>query len=47
MIKLDAGQQLLHDIYQQLIEINTTDSLGDCTAAGQCDGRSVTSGGLS
>jgi acetylornithine deacetylase/succinyl-diaminopimelate desuccinylase-like protein len=33
IIKLDAGQQLLHDIYQQLIEINTTDSVGDCTAA--------------
>src|SRR5499433_1614749 len=32
-MKLDAGQQLLRDIYQQLIEINTTDSVGDCTAA--------------
>src|SRR5262249_33117575 len=32
-IKPDAGQQLLRDIYQQLIEINTTDSVGDCTAA--------------
>jgi acetylornithine deacetylase/succinyl-diaminopimelate desuccinylase-like protein len=32
-MKLDGSQQLLHDIYQQLIEINTTDSVGDCTAA--------------
>jgi acetylornithine deacetylase/succinyl-diaminopimelate desuccinylase-like protein len=32
-IKLDAGQQLAREIFQQLIEINTTDSVGDCTAA--------------
>jgi len=31
--KLSADQQLLRDIFQQLIEINTTDSIGDCTAA--------------
>src|SRR5262245_23838477 len=30
---LNAHQQLLRDIYQQLVEINTTDSVGDCTAA--------------
>jgi acetylornithine deacetylase/succinyl-diaminopimelate desuccinylase-like protein len=32
-VKLSADQQLLRDIFQQLIEINTTDSIGDCTAA--------------
>lgn len=32
-VKLDAGQQLAREIFQQLIEINTTDSVGDCTAA--------------
>jgi acetylornithine deacetylase/succinyl-diaminopimelate desuccinylase-like protein len=32
-VKLDASQQLARDIFQQLIEINTTDSVGDCTAA--------------
>jgi acetylornithine deacetylase/succinyl-diaminopimelate desuccinylase-like protein len=32
-VKLSADQQLLRDIFQQLIEINTTDSVGDCTAA--------------
>lgn len=32
-MKLNGGQQLLHDIYQELVEINTTDSAGDCTAA--------------
>jgi acetylornithine deacetylase/succinyl-diaminopimelate desuccinylase-like protein len=32
-MKLNGSQQLLHDIYQQLIEINTTDSAGDCTVA--------------
>jgi len=31
--KLSADQQLLRDIFQLLIEINTTDSVGDCTAA--------------
>jgi acetylornithine deacetylase/succinyl-diaminopimelate desuccinylase-like protein len=30
---LNAHQQLLRDIYRQLVEINTTDSVGDCTAA--------------
>src|SRR5262249_55670709 len=30
---LNPAQQLAHDILQQLIEINTTDSVGDCTAA--------------
>jgi acetylornithine deacetylase/succinyl-diaminopimelate desuccinylase-like protein len=30
---LNPAQQLAHDILQQLIEINTADSAGDCTAA--------------
>src|SRR5215813_3201819 len=30
---LSQDQQLVRDIFQQLIEINTTDSVGDCTAA--------------
>ena len=34
-LKLNPEQQLLHDIYQQLIEINTTDSVGNCTAAAE------------
>src|SRR5262245_59876616 len=29
----NPAQQLAHDILRQLIEINTTDSIGDCTAA--------------
>lgn len=29
----DVGRQLAREIFQQLIEINTTDSVGDCTAA--------------
>ena len=33
--ELTAHQQLARDIYQQLIEINTTDSTGDNTAAAQ------------
>jgi acetylornithine deacetylase/succinyl-diaminopimelate desuccinylase-like protein len=32
-MKLSAEQQLAREIFQQLIEINTTDSIGDCTAA--------------
>jgi len=30
---LNSYQQLAREIFQQLIEINTTDSVGDCTAA--------------
>src|SRR5262249_62207359 len=30
---LSAEQQLAREIFQQLIEINTTDSIGDCAAA--------------
>src|SRR6185436_17520891 len=33
--KLNVEQQLVHDIYQQLIEINTSDSVGNCTAAAE------------
>ena len=32
-MKLSTEQQLAREIFQQLIEINTTDSIGDCTAA--------------
>ncbi len=32
---LSADQRLASEIFQQLIEINTTDSVGDCTAAAQ------------
>jgi acetylornithine deacetylase/succinyl-diaminopimelate desuccinylase-like protein len=32
-MKLSAEQQLAHDIYKQLIEINTSDSVGNCTEA--------------
>jgi len=32
-VTLNAHQQLAREIFQQLIEINTTDSVGDCTAA--------------
>jgi len=31
--EFSAGQHLAREIFQQLIEINTTDSVGDCTAA--------------
>jgi len=34
-MKLNAAQQLAHDIYQQLVEINTSDSVGNCTAAAE------------
>lgn len=33
--KLSAEQQLAHDIYKQLVEINTSDSVGDCTKAAE------------
>src|SRR5262245_29665265 len=32
---LSADQRLAREIFQRLIEINTTDSVGDCTAAAQ------------
>jgi len=32
---LSADQRLARKIFQQLIEINTTDSVGDCTARRQ------------
>src|SRR2546430_4712993 len=31
----DASRQLTHDIYKQLIEINTTDSVGNTTTAAE------------
>src|SRR5437868_4647444 len=34
-MKLSAEQQLAHDIYKQLVEINTSDSVGNCTAAAE------------
>lgn len=33
--RLNADQQLLREIFQQLIEINTSDSVGNCTAAAE------------
>ncbi len=32
-LQLTAQQQILREIYQELIEINTTDSIGDTTKA--------------
>jgi acetylornithine deacetylase/succinyl-diaminopimelate desuccinylase-like protein len=34
-MNLNPDQQLAHDIFKQLIEINTTNSVGDCSAAAQ------------
>lgn len=34
-LKLNPHQQLTREIYQQLVEINTTDSVGNCTAAAE------------
>jgi hypothetical protein len=31
---LTPAQQQLREIYKELVEINTTDSAGNCTAAG-------------
>jgi acetylornithine deacetylase/succinyl-diaminopimelate desuccinylase-like protein len=44
---LNAHQQLLHDIYQQLVEINTTDSVGDCTAAAKAMAERLKAAGFS
>src|SRR5580765_7147306 len=34
-LKLTDEQSLAHDIYKELIEINTTHSIGDCTLAAE------------
>lgn len=39
--------KLLRDIYQELIEINTTDSAGDCTQAAQAMAARLKAGGFS
>src|SRR5262249_60303194 len=45
-MKLSADQQLAHEIFQQLIEINTTDSIGDCSAAAKAMAERLKSAGL-
>jgi acetylornithine deacetylase/succinyl-diaminopimelate desuccinylase-like protein len=44
---LDAHQRLAREIFQQLIEINTTDSAGDCTAAARAMAERLKSAGFS
>jgi acetylornithine deacetylase/succinyl-diaminopimelate desuccinylase-like protein len=34
-VSVDPNQALLRDIYKELVEINTTDSVGDCTRAAE------------
>ncbi|MSQ71551.1 MAG: M20/M25/M40 family metallo-hydrolase [Betaproteobacteria bacterium] len=43
---LNPDQRLLREIYQQLVEINTTDSAGDCTVAANAMGARLTAGGI-
>ena len=42
----DATRQLSHDIFKQLIEINTTDSVGDNTAAARAMAKRLLDGGF-
>ena len=44
---LNPHQQLLRDIYQQLVEINTTDSVGDCAAAARAMAERLKAAGFS
>jgi acetylornithine deacetylase/succinyl-diaminopimelate desuccinylase-like protein len=44
---LPQHDKLLRDIYQELIEINTTDSAGDCTQAAQAMAARLKAGGFS
>src|SRR5262249_33551353 len=46
-MKLSAEQQLAREIFQQLIEINTTDSVGDCTAAAKAMSERLKAAGFS
>jgi acetylornithine deacetylase/succinyl-diaminopimelate desuccinylase-like protein len=41
-----AADQRLRSIYQELVEINTTDSVGDCTAAAKAMGARLKTGGF-
>jgi acetylornithine deacetylase/succinyl-diaminopimelate desuccinylase-like protein len=41
----NAGQRELRAIYQELVEINTTDSAGDCTRAAEAMGSRLRAGG--
>ena len=43
---LTAGQRELRAIYQELVEINTTDSAGDCTRASEAMASRMRSGGF-
>jgi acetylornithine deacetylase/succinyl-diaminopimelate desuccinylase-like protein len=44
--ELTPHQQRLHDIYRELVEINTTDSVGDNTAAARAMAARLTAGGF-
>jgi acetylornithine deacetylase/succinyl-diaminopimelate desuccinylase-like protein len=44
--ELTAEQQRLHDIYKELVEINTTDSVGDNTAAARAMAARLTAAGF-
>jgi len=43
---LTPAQQQLRAIYQELVEINTTDSAGSCTAAAEAMAARLKAGGL-
>lgn len=43
---LNADQRELRAIYQELVEINTTDSVGSCTAAAEVVGARLKAGGI-
>jgi acetylornithine deacetylase/succinyl-diaminopimelate desuccinylase-like protein len=45
-IKLNADQQLTREIYKELVEINTTDSVGNCTAAAEAMGARLKAAGF-
>jgi len=47
VIKLNDHQQLLREIYQELIEINTTDSIGDNTKAAEAMAARLKAAGFS
>ena len=42
----DQTKQLAHDIFKQLIEINTTDSVGDVTTAAEAMAKRLRDGGF-
>ena len=44
--QLDAHNQLARDIYKELIEINTTDSIGNTTTAAEAMAARLTSAGF-